>query len=164
MRLVIQPITLRAASVFVQKFHRHHKKVQGHKFAVGLYDQENGLLGVAICGRPVSRKLDNGLILEVNRLCVKDGIKNGCSKLYGACARIAKEMGYNKIITYILESEIGISLKAAGWELCNDKAGGESWNSSGNIKRTAEINTLFGAEKKYPQELKKRYEKRLMSS
>ena len=44
------------------------------------------LAGVAIVGRPVSRYLDNGLTLEVNRLCT-DGTKNACSFLYGAAAR-----------------------------------------------------------------------------
>jgi hypothetical protein len=82
------------------------------------------LCGVAICGRPVSRHLDNGLILEVNRLCT-DGTYNACSKLYSACKRIAKEMGYDKIITYILESENGASLKASGF-ICEGSAGGGS--------------------------------------
>lgn len=43
-----------------------------------------------------------------------DGTPNVCSFLYGKAARIAKEMGYEKIITYILDSENGISLKACG--------------------------------------------------
>ena len=60
--------------------------------------------GVAICGRPVSRHLDDGLTLEINRLCT-DGTRNACSILYGACARIAKNMGYKRVITYILKSE-----------------------------------------------------------
>ena len=36
-------------------------------------------------------------------------------KLYSACAKISKEMGYDKIITYILKSEKGTSLKTSGW-------------------------------------------------
>ena len=42
-------------------------------------------------------------VVEVTRLCT-DGTKNACSFLYGAAARIAKEMGYKQIQTYILES------------------------------------------------------------
>jgi len=84
-RFEIRPISLRAACSFVERFHRHHKKVQGYKFAISLYEKDV-CVGVAICGRPVSRRLDNGLVLEVSRVCVMDGIKNGCSKLYGACA------------------------------------------------------------------------------
>ena len=40
-------------------------------------------MGVVIVGQPVSRYLDNGLTLEVNRLCT-DGTKNVCSMLYAA--------------------------------------------------------------------------------
>ena len=87
--------------------------------------ERGGVCGVAICGRPVSRHLDDGETLEVNRLCT-DGTYNSCSILYGACAKIAKAMGYRKIITYILMSEPGTSLKASGW-ICEGEAGGEVW-------------------------------------
>lgn len=83
------------------------------------------MCGVAICGRPVSRYLDDGQTLEINRLCT-DGTYNACSILYGACARIAKDMGYKKVITYILESENGASLKASNF-VCEGEAGGEVW-------------------------------------
>jgi hypothetical protein len=36
-------------------------------------------------------------------------------------------MGYRELITYILESEKGTALRAAGWT-CHGKAGGMSWN------------------------------------
>ena len=36
---------------------------------------------------------------------------------------------------------------------------GHSWNSSGNIIRTAETVDLFGTYKKYPAELKQRWSK-----
>ena len=69
----IVPITLKEANGFVASYHRHHGPTVGCKFAIGL--QSNGdLVGVAICGRPVSRYLDDGLTLEVNRLCT-DGTK-----------------------------------------------------------------------------------------
>ena len=59
---------------------------------------KNKLIGVAICGRPVSRHLDDGFTLEINRLCVTEN-GNCASMLYGRCAAIAKNMGYKKIIT-----------------------------------------------------------------
>jgi hypothetical protein len=151
----IIPITLKDANRFIIEYHRHHSTVVGAKFAIGLFKEE--LLGVAICGRPVSRHLDNGFIIEVTRLCVKDDVKNGCSMLYAACAKTAKCMGYEKIITYILESESGTSLKASGWELELDKAGGKLWNNSKDRIRVAERTDLFGVTTKYPSELKKRY-------
>jgi len=63
----------------------------------------------------------------VTRLCT-DGISNGCSFLYAAAARTARAMGYTRIVTYILESESGVSLRASGWTL-DGIAGGGSWNT-----------------------------------
>lgn len=120
----IQPITFRAACEFVEKHHRHHKPTVGCKFCVGLYE-ESTLIGCAICGRPVSRRLDDGFTCEINRLCT-DGSRNACSMLYGACCRTAKAMGYKLIITYILESENGASLKASNFQ-CDGVAGGTHW-------------------------------------
>jgi hypothetical protein len=37
-------------------------------------------------------------------------------------------MGYKRLITYILSTETGSSLKAAGWK-CLGEAGGGSWSS-----------------------------------
>lgn len=129
MRMNIRPITFRQASDFINKYHRHHKATVGHKFSIGLFDEDQ-LVGCAVCGRPVSRHLDDGVTCEINRLCT-DGTKNACSMLYGACCRIAKEMGYERIITYILESENGASLKASNF-VCDGVAGGTHWSGERN--------------------------------
>jgi hypothetical protein len=139
--MTIIPLTFKSACEFVNTLHRHHKAPQGHKFSIGL-EHEGKLIGVAICGRPVSRHLDNGKTLEVTRLCT-DGTKNACSKLYAASRRIAKEMGYHRIITYILESESGISLLAAGWDN-EGTAGGGHWSSASRPRS----NTSYPTEKK----------------
>jgi hypothetical protein len=110
----VVPLSLAQANDFVSRLHRHHKKSQGHKWSIGVVEGDN-LVGVAITGRPVARLLDNGLTLEVTRVCT-NGTMNACSMLYAACARAAKAMGYEKIQTYILESELGTSLKASGWQ------------------------------------------------
>lgn len=147
----IRPITLKVANDFVKAHHRHHDSVTGCKFAIGLYKQKKGkneLIGVAICGRPVSRYLDNGTTLEINRLCVTEK-GNSCSMLYSACCRIAKEMGYEKIITYILRSENGSSLKASGFILENDNCGGICWNGDRQNKK----------DKIPPKEMKQRWAK-----
>lgn len=120
----IIPITFKTACEFISKYHRHHKPTVGCKFCVGVIDDEK-LVGVAVCGRPVSRYLDNGQICEINRVCT-DGTYNACSMLYSACCRVAKAMGYERIITYILESENGASLKASNFT-CGGKAGGTHW-------------------------------------
>ena len=129
----IVPITLKTANEFVKDHHRHHKPVVGHKFSIGLSDYEQ-LIGVAICGRPVARGADTGFNLEVTRL-VTIGTPNACSKLYGACARIAKEMGYSRIQTYILSSEIGTSLKASGWTMETITKGGQWLYKGGKLRR-----------------------------
>ena len=121
----VVPITLKQANAFVIQNHRHHSKVQGCKFCIGAVDDNGELRGVAITGRPVSRYLDDGTTAEITRLCT-DGYRNACSFLYAACVRIAKEMGYKKVITYILITENGASLKAAGW-LEQGICGGGNW-------------------------------------
>jgi len=149
-------ISLRIANFFVALHHRHHKPVVGHKFSIGCMINSE-LVGVAIVGRPVSRYLDNGTTLEVTRLCT-DGAKNACSKLYSAAAREAKKRGYDKIITYILETENGASLRASGWDYAG-KAGGKIWTGERNPLKETEQISLFEKECPYPQCMKKRYEK-----
>ncbi len=145
--LALTPISLREANAFVEQNHRHHKGVTGHKFSIGC-TRDGELVGVAIMGRPVSRYLDDGLTLEVNRLCTT-GAENACSMLYGAAARAARAMGYQKIITYTLDTEPGTSLRAAGWQ-CAGPAGGERW--TGKRRPAADL---------YPPQKKLRYEKQL---
>lgn len=125
----IIPITLKLANAYVVENHRHHKAVVGCKFCIGL-QEDNKLVGVAICGRPVSRHYDNGVTLEINRLCT-DGTRNACSKLYSACVKIALAMGYERIITYTLKSENGASLKASNF-ICEGVAGGKHWTGTRN--------------------------------
>ena len=101
--MTITPITQRAAKAYIKKHHRHHQPPVGSVFQISVTEGDL-VLGVAMVGRPVSRHLDNGLTLEVNRMCTT-GTKNVCSMLYGACWRVAKNLGYKKLITYILENE-----------------------------------------------------------
>lgn len=146
--LELVPITLKEANFFVEQHHRHHKSVTGHKFSIAASDGEK-IVGVAIVGRPVSRYLDDGWTLEVNRLCT-DGTKNACSFLYSAAWRAAKNMGYKKLITYILQSENGASLKASGWK-CVGEAGGKRWTG----KRRPEVD-LYPAQMKLKFEIEER--------
>lgn len=145
--LTLIPISLSEANAFVTTWHRHHKPVVGHKFSIGC-EAGGRLVGVAIVGRPVSRYLDDGKTLEVNRLCT-DGTKNACSFLYAAAARAARAMGYQRIITYTLDTEGGASLHAAGW-CCAGRAGGTAWTGARAPKAG-----------QYPAQMKLRYEKTL---
>ena len=84
------PVSLRCANAFVQKHHRHHRPVQGAKFALAVtLSGSDSICGVAIVGRPVARHLDDGWTLEVTRLCT-DGTPNACSK--AACKLIVRSV------------------------------------------------------------------------
>ncbi len=136
---------MKAAQDFVKLYHRHNIPPVGGKFAISVYEG-NRLCGVAICGRPVSRYLDNGLTLEIYRCCT-DGTRNACSKLFGTAFNIAFKMVYKKIINYTLKSENGASLKASGFTL-EGECGGTNW--TGERRRDYYI---------APQEKKNRWSK-----
>jgi len=121
----VVPIDLAEANQFVLELHRHHKPVQGHKFSLGAV-KLNKIIGVCIVGRPVARGRDDGLTLEVTRLCT-DGTRNACSFLYGAAAKACFALGYKRIGTYILSTEPGTSLTGAGWRLIGETGGG-TWS------------------------------------
>lgn len=124
-KLCTVAISLEEANAFIVAHHRHHGEVVGHKFSIGAAFADK-IVGIAIVGRPVARRRDDGLTLEVTRLCT-DGTRNACSFLYGACARACFALGYKRIGTYILKSEDGASLKASGWRLVGETPG-KSWS------------------------------------
>lgn len=128
-RLTIVPMTLAEANAFVDQEHRHHGPSVGHKFSIGVVDEDGRLRGVAIAGRPKARALSQSKVLEVTRLAT-DGCENACSALYGAMARTAAAMGYERhnVITYTLASESGTSLRAAGWVAVGEVKG-RSWDT-----------------------------------
>lgn len=125
-RLEVVPVPLDQANAFVKQHHRHHQPVVGHKFSLAVADADGAVRGVAIVGRPVARRLDDGWTLEVNRVAT-DGCENACSALYGAAWRAAKALGYRRLITYTLTTEPGTSLKAAGWKVIGETPG-RSWS------------------------------------
>lgn len=122
--LELRPCDFQTARAFVRDNHRHNKPPVGHKFSIACYDGDR-LCGVCMVGRPVSRYLDDGLTLEINRCCT-DGTKNACTILYGAACRAAKALGYKRIVTYTRETEPGTSLRASNF-VCDGKAGGNHW-------------------------------------
>ena len=115
----LRPITQKAAFAFVEKHHRHHNIPPGALWQHACHDEEGQLVGVAIVGRPLARKLDDGLSTEVTRLCTL-GTPNACSLLYAACRRVAIDKGYRRGLSYILETEDGASLRASGWASRHD--------------------------------------------
>lgn len=132
-------ITLAEANAFVAEHHRHHKPVVGHLFSIGAHLGDR-VVGVVIVGRPVSARRDDGETAEVTRLCT-DGTRNACSFLYGAAAKAAFALGFERIGTYILASEPGTSLQAAGWR-CLGERGGVTWNRASNGRPRVDVHPL----------------------
>lgn len=140
----IKPISLKLAQQFIAEHHRHNKPPVGHKFSVGLFADEDRLIGVAVAGRPIARMLDDGATLEITRTCT-DGTRNANSMLYGAIVKAAKALGYAKCITYTQHQESGASLRGAGWVSVSRLSATKGWDrpsrpradiGSANIART----------------------------
>ena len=113
--LKIQPCELRDANSLIASIHRHHKPVQGHRFSLKAV-ADSGIVGVAVCGRPVARLTDASTVIEITRVAT-DGTPNACSMLYAACRRAAQALGYRKVQTFILEKEREFPLKRQVFDL-----------------------------------------------
>ena len=114
----LHPTSLRAANDFVAIHHRHNGRTvrNGGKFAISVVDDAGVIIGVSIVGNPLSATYMDGLTAEVLRVCTAiNAPKNICSMLYGACWRAWKAMGGDRLITYTLQKEAGVSVAAAGW-------------------------------------------------
>ena len=121
-------MSLKEANEFVTEHHSHNKKVQGHKFSIGVL-HKNNLVGVAICGRPISATLDDKKTLELLRSCVLDNApRNTNSYLYGRCWRVADALGYQRMITYTLIEEKSAACKAIGMRIVGQtKDSSKAW-------------------------------------
>jgi hypothetical protein len=84
----LRPIQRIEVRQFVLDHHRHHGWVLGFLWLHGLAGEGGALVGIAVAGRPGARALQDGVTMEVARLCT-DGEPNGCSMLYGAARRAA---------------------------------------------------------------------------
>lgn len=112
------PITLKEASAYVKKYHRHNSGPKFHKFSISLrVDGEPEPVGVVIASTPKARWQMDGSTLEINRCCSDSRYFNVCSKLYGLAIRAGRNLGYSRFLSYTLPEESGASLKAAGFHL-----------------------------------------------
>jgi len=116
--MLIGPYPVKYAHEWNAETHRRLKKLTGAMWCIGLWDGPT-MRGLAVVGRPC-RMLDAPArtripVLEVIRVAVVEGTKNGCSTLYGACSRAGRDMGLDGMLTYIHDDETGVSLRAAGW-------------------------------------------------
>lgn len=123
----LRPITRDEAHAFIRRNHRHHDAPVGELWRHAIHDGAGNLVAVATVGRPVARGLDDGLTVEVTRVC-SDGYPNACSMLYGASRRAAIAKGYRRGLTYLLASEDGASVRAAGYRRLW-RVDGRSWDT-----------------------------------
>lgn len=144
-QLQVVPISLREANHFIENFHRHNGRTAhgAGKFAIGA-SKGDGLVGVAIVGRPIARLLSDGWTAEVLRTCVNgDAPKGTNSFLYAAAWRTWREMGGKKLITYTLLTESGASLRGVGWKVVAECKGSAGWNRE-KLGRMREWDPIYG--------------------
>lgn len=124
MRLRVAPVSVKIAERAVRQWHRHLPLITGGMWAVSVIDETDILRGVAIVGRPVAPRAQDGWTCEVVR-CATDGTRNACSLLYSTCRRVAQLMGYSRCLTKTLPHEGGASLLALGIKPIGITRGGE---------------------------------------
>jgi len=129
----IVPMSLSDAQEFVRIYHRHHKPPIGHKFSIG-FSINGDIVGVEVVESPKARGANDGRTLEITRICTTDWTpSNVVSKMTSAVLKAAFALGYKKVITYILESEDGSSIKASGFRF--DKiVRGRSWSTPSRLR------------------------------
>lgn len=148
MSLHLVPVDWKTVREFVDGWHRHNKPPPGHKFSIGVANDQLILVGVACIGRPVASAFDDGLTLEVRRTAT-DGTKNANSMLYGASWRATKALGYGRLITYTQADESGASLRAAGWRVVAERPARTGWDTPSrprdNSSYISSVRTLWEA-------------------
>ena len=155
-KLKVIPCSQKLARKYVKFLHRHHRPPQGSKFCLAVIDENHEVRGIIIAGRPVARKFDDGLTVEITR-CATDGCPNACSALYGAAAKTAKAMGFTRIVTYTLPQEGGASLRGAGWKNDGVSPGGK-WRPRNNANWSGQLGSRNND---WPMDVKTRWVKEL---
>lgn len=127
--LRLAPCTMRAANQVIACWHRHSTPIEQKVLLAVRAVVGADTVGVAILGFPVSRVLDDGLAVEVRRVCVMDHApRNACSLLYGACCRAATAIGYHVAYTYTTSDEDAASVRASGFRLDGQRSA-SAWDT-----------------------------------
>ena len=155
MKMEVRPTPLRVARAFVGEHHRHAPVTsKGALFAVSLV-LEDEVVAVGIATRPISRHMQDGRTIEISRCCTL-GHHNAASMVYGALCRAAKALGYKRAITYTIEGEDGVSLRAAGFVPVSETRAGQ-WSRTSRPRVDYD---LWGNPTK-PEGVKTRWEREL---
>lgn len=147
MSLSIRPIFRDDARRFVALHHRHCDPPQGWLFGVSVVDETGEVVGVGMAGRPIGRKMQDGLTIEITRVCVPTvgARKNVCSQIYAALCRAAAALGYHRALTYTLAEESAASFRAAGFTADGETPAIAAWKYTGQVRHQAD---MFGHEKR----------------
>lgn len=142
-RLELCEVNWAEARTFIAEHHRHNEAPVGWRFGFGVKNWHS-LVAVATVGRPIARKICADSVAEITRVCTDLTLHtalthNACSMLYGACAREACRQQFERVITYTLFHESGVSLRAAGFRAVHVTPD-QAWNrpSRSRAKRTPE--------------------------
>jgi hypothetical protein len=135
----------------VEAHHSHHEKPNGWKFGVAVY---NGhvKVGVMIVAPPVARMLMQAQprTAEVTRGTILPARaelrKNAATKLYAAVCKQARQLGYDRMVTYTMAHESGHSLLAAGWTVTGRSSGG-SWDRDSRARMAKDSKTNITGDK-----------------
>lgn len=106
----VRPVTRADCEEFVLRIH-YARRWPSISYAFGLFDGAT-LLGVATYGTPLSSTLRTGVagpdlahaVLELNRLCLRDNVRNHASMLVG---RSLKLLPQGKIVVSFADTEQG---------------------------------------------------------
>ncbi len=127
--LRLAPCTIKVANQVIDCWHRHSEPVEQKVIAAVRLVAGDETVGIGILGFPVSRVLDDGLAVEVRRVCVREGARrNACSMIYGALCRAASALGYRVAYTYTTSDEDAASVKASGFVRDGERKAG-NWDS-----------------------------------
>ena len=127
-KLRIVPVTKAQACAFVDAHHRHHFAPVIHIFSLGVAIGDT-LVGVATVERPKARAIASAeaYTVELTRTAT-DGTRNANSMLIRAAWRAARELGWDRLITYTQEGESGSSLRAAGMRVVGERPARGGWD------------------------------------
>lgn len=111
----VRPWSAKQANRFVGEVYRRLGKRLSPSCLWALRLERDGVVVGCVTVGNLARLFNDSDILTLTRLAVVEGVDCGCSRLYGAAARVARAMGAEGLVTYTHRDEPGTSLVAAGW-------------------------------------------------
>lgn len=111
----IRPVGLDDANLFITEHHRYLGRL--HRCRFGLQAFHRGqVVGVILTTPPTNNKVDDGVTLEIARLCTHLAPYQTASALVSRVCRIAKLMGFERVITYVDAEQAGISYTSVNFK------------------------------------------------